>query len=859
MRRVLRSELPGWLTSRSVAWAGALLAVLAISLSGGFVLYELREIEERDAQSVEMLARVLQDHGDRTFDTVDIALSALAETVRSSDRPLDPARLGATLLQSQHGMPFLRSLSLMDGRGRVLASSVKGNVGAVVDLERVILPGADRIARLGSLVAGRDLAQASPQSAGTTAAASHHNFVPLVRLANEAPEAPLYLVAVLNPDFFANEYQLLLADASRAAALFSFDGVMLTATDNIRLAPGATARKHRFFRDYLPLHESGAFIGPGVDGGEVVTAFRTLRKWPVSVFVERDYATVRADLARVAGRAAGVCAAALAIMGLMVGMAWRSLRSFEAVNHVLGSTRERVAANERDLRTLVEGVQELIFRTDEHGRIAFINGRWAQISGHPSAAALGCRLSELCVPQHRARVEALFASAAAEAASAHATGTVTESAMVGILTPQGALRTLELSVGTVREAEGSALAYVGFAVDVTERQLARGRLQAQLDFTARLIEVSPTPLFVKDDRGRFVTVNQAWLELMGLTREAVIGRSSAELFPGESQKHLQHDQRLLHTDQPVRYENLWQREGRPARDTVVTKVRFTHAGGSDAGIIGSIIDVTEFREAERTTREARDAAERAHRARSDFIADISHELRTPLLSIIGFAELGDEMAAAQPELQEMFTDIHAGGQRMLKLVNGLLDVSQMDSSVGSLALHRHDLGALMADVVDGLRPAAAKRSLELCLHRAAAPLEADVDPQRLQQAIRHVLDNALRFAPQGSRVDIRCIEPAGQGALIEVRDHGPGIPPGELESIFEAFAQSSRTRDGSGGTGLGLTIARRIVGAHGGQIVAANAPGGGALVSIRLPACLPAPDLSNDDPEHAGSPAEAGS
>lgn len=853
MRRVLRSELPTWLNSASIAWVGALLAVLAIGLAGGFVWYEQREIQERDVQSVEMLARVLQDHGDRTFDTVDIALSALADTVRQSarplDRPLEPARLGAMLLQSQQGMPFLRSLSLMDGRGRVLASSVPTNVGVAVDLERVVLPGADRIARLGPLVAGRDLAQATPLRAGGGAAASRHSFVPLVRVANEAPEAPLYLVAVLNPDFFANEYQLLLADASRAAALFAFDGLMLSATDNIRLAPGVAARGHRFFRDYLPLRESGHFIGPGIDGLPVVTAFRTLRKWPVSVFVERDYGTVQAELARVARWAAIVCAAALAIVGLMVGMAWRSLRSFEAVNHVLGSTRERVAANERDLRTLVESVQELIFRTDEHGRITFINGRWAQISGHPSAAAIGCRLSELCVPRDRASVEALFHTAI------DASAAVPERAMVGILTPQGALRTLELSVATVQAAEGEAPAFVGFAVDVTERQLARGRLQAQLAFTARLIDVSPTPLFFKDDRGRFLTVNQAWLELMGMTREAVIGRDSAELYPGEWHKHQQHDERVLRTEQPIRYENRLEREGRPARDTVVTKVRFTHADGSDAGIIGSIIDVTEFREAERTTREARDAAERAHRARSDFIADISHELRTPLLSIIGFAELGDEMAAAHPELQEMFTDIHAGGQRMLKLVNGLLDVSQMGASVGSLALHRHDLAALLAEVVDALRPAAARRALDLRLQLPATPLPADVDPQRLQQAIRHVLDNALRFAPRGSCIEIDAIERAGQGAEITVRDHGPGIPPDELESIFEAFTQSSRTRDGSGGTGLGLTIARRIVGAHGGSILATNAAGGGALLAIRLPA--PGTTASAETDEPTGLLAEA--
>ena len=830
--RPVRTELPRWLSSASVAWVGALLALLAVALAGGFLWYEQREIHKRELQSTELLARSLEDHANRTFNTIDIALTTLAETVRGSLRSTDPARLGPALLQTQQGMPFLRSLSLLDGQGRVLASSAGENVDVVVDLARVPLPLSGTVDRLGSLVAGRDLAAVARNA--PAAAANTRSFIPVVRTASDASATPLYLVAVLNPDFFANEYPQMLADPSRSAALFCIDVTLLTATENIRLAPGQSAPSHRFFRDYLPERESGSYIGPGIDGDTAVTAFRTLRKRPVVVVVERNYASVQAEFGRTVGWVAAACGAVLVLMGAMVAMGWRSLRSHEAVRDALESTRERVATSEGNLRTMVESVHELIFRTDAQGRIGFVNGRWREISGRTDSAALGQRLADLCLPAQRVQIEALFVP--------DATGTAA-AVTVQIRTPRADLRTLEVSVAPVRAADGSLIGFAGFAVDVSERQIARRKLEAQLDFTARLLEVSPTPLFVKDEQGRFLTVNRAWLDLMGLGLEQVIGHHSSDLFGAEAPFHTEQDDRLLHSEDRISYENRLKRPDRGERDTVVTKVRFTHADGSPAGIIGSIIDVTEFREAERSTREARDAAERANNAKSEFIANISHELRTPLQAIIGFSDLGHELSADQPDYREMFGDIQAGGQRMLTLVNGLLDVSKMESTVGSLTLHRADLCGLAGAVVRELRPLAAGRELTIELIEPTRPVPADVDAFRIQQVIRNVLANAMRFAPAGSRIEIECRDRGDVGVEVEVRDHGPGIPPDELETIFEAFVQSSRTRDGSGGTGLGLTICRKIMSAHGGSIHASNAAAGGAVLRIRLPASVQAPGV----------------
>lgn len=822
---VARTELPRWLSSGSVTWVGALLALLAITLAGSFLWFEQRGIHRRELHSAELLARALEDHANRTFNTVDIALNTLVETVKSGSHSSAPNQLSPVLVQTQQGLPFLRSLSLLDGQGRVLSSSASDNVGLVIDLARVPLPAAGATDRLGSLLGGRDLAAVAQ---GVTAAHAH-SFMPIARRASGPKEEPLYLVAALNPDFFANEYPLMLADESRSAALFATNGVLLAATEKIDMLPGRVASAHRFFKDYLPARESGSFVGIGIDGKPAVSAFRTLRKLPIAVVVERDYASVQSEFDDTIAAALAACGAALALIVTTVGMAWRSLRSHEAVHHALESTRQRVAASEESLRTMVESVHELIFRTDAQGCITFVNGRWSEISGRSDAAAIGHRLADLCMPADRALIEARFKADAADADLPHQT------LMVQMQTPQSELLTLEVSVAPVRAPDHSLLGFAGFAVDVSERQHARRKLESQLNFTARLLDVSPTPLFVKDVQGRFITVNRAWLDLMALTQEQAIGRDSAALFGEQAEFHFAQDERLLQSGDRISYENRLLRPDLEERDTVVTKVRFTHADGSPAGIVGSIIDVTEFREAERTTREARDAAELANRTKTAFIADISHELRTPLQSILGFSDLGRDLSAHQPNLQEMFTDIHAGGQRMLTLVNGLLDVAKMESTVGSLALRRVDLGALASAVVHELRPLASQRGLQIELLEPVQPLPADVDAFRMQQVIRNVLANALRFAPKGSCIEITGRDRGELGVELEIRDHGPGIPADELETIFDAFVQSSRTRDGSGGTGLGLTICRKIMSAHGGSIRAANVATGGAQFVIRLP------------------------
>ena len=300
--------------------------------------------------------------------------------------------------------------------------------------------------------------------------------------------------------------------------------------------------------------------------------------------------------------------------------------------------------------------------------------------------------------------------------------------------------------------------------------------------------------------------------------------------------HDERDRELLASRGQLRYEASTRRRDGSRCDLAITKACVLGEDGRPAGILVTFMDITEVREAERATREARDAAEEASRAKSEFIANISHELRTPLQTIIGFSELGQARSGEQVRLGGMFGDIHKSGHRMLALVNDLLDVSKIESTVGTFHLERTDLRPLVREVLREMEPLLGQKQLRVELLLSDGPLVAKVDPTRFQQVVRNVLANAIRFSPVGQAIDVSGDIGSGNQIELVVRDRGPGIPPGELEKIFEAFVQSSKTKDGSGGTGLGLAICRKIVEAQGGRIVAENMPDLGSAFRIHLPA-----------------------
>lgn len=293
------------------------------------------------------------------------------------------------------------------------------------------------------------------------------------------------------------------------------------------------------------------------------------------------------------------------------------------------------------------------------------------------------------------------------------------------------------------------------------------------------------------------------------------------------------------------------------------------AGGRALRMLGGHVDITVLKNAqealqvhrdelerlvlERTAEllAAKNAAEAANRSKSEFLANMSHELRTPMHAILSFSRLGLKRTAdvgdAPDKLKQYFGRIDQSGERLLALLNDLLDLSKMDAGAMHYDFEHADLRATTQAVLQEIDPLSRERGVRLEFGADLKDHRAWFDPTRIGQVVRNLVWNAVKFTPSGRHVRVR-IEatelPAGRrqadsgtvaGLRLTVTDEGVGIPESELDAVFEKFVQSSKTKSGAGGTGLGLAICREIVMAHGGRIWARNNSAGGAELIVELP------------------------
>ena len=210
--------------------------------------------------------------------------------------------------------------------------------------------------------------------------------------------------------------------------------------------------------------------------------------------------------------------------------------------------------------------------------------------------------------------------------------------------------------------------------------------------------------------------------------------------------------------------------------------------------------------------EAKCAAEFADRAKSDFLSNVSHELRTPLHGILSYAKFGlnETTADEQSELHEFFQNVDHCAHNLLYLVNDLLDLAKLEAGQMKFEYHPLEVGSLVEAVIDEFGSLSAEQKAAICYQGPEEAVTAIIDPDRIQQVLRNLLSNALKFSPPSGTIDVR-LRQEGESMLLSVRDEGPGIPPEEIEAVFDKFVQSSKTRSNHGGTGLGLAICREIV------------------------------------------------
>lgn len=238
--------------------------------------------------------------------------------------------------------------------------------------------------------------------------------------------------------------------------------------------------------------------------------------------------------------------------------------------------------------------------------------------------------------------------------------------------------------------------------------------------------------------------------------------------------------------------------------------------------------------AQRQLEEQNDRLRDVDRLKDEFVSSISHELRTPLTSISGYVELLME-DEEDPEKREQLGIVDRNATRLLGLVSDMLFAARMQSGQFDLRTRPVDLRAIVAEIVESVRPEAEAADVELRVHEAEAIPQIEGERDRLAQLFDNLLSNAIKFTPRGGRVDISLGGSNGQ-AVVEVTDTGIGISEEERSHLFERFFRTQVVLDRQiPGTGLGLYISKAIVDAHGGQIAVRSVEGKGTTFVVELP------------------------
>ena len=366
-----------------------------------------------------------------------------------------------------------------------------------------------------------------------------------------------------------------------------------------------------------------------------------------------------------------------------------------------------------------------------------------------------------------------------------------------------------------------------------EQRVARG--EAVLDGVMNAI---PDLIFAKDTRGEYLAANTAFAGLVNREREAILGGTDFDLFDAERAAFFRNKDAQAMAEGEPRHNDEWLAypDGRRIFcDMLKTPIR--DGEGRVIGIVGVGRDQTHRHENDIAMREAVETAERANRSKSEFLANMSHEIRTPMTAILGFADLLDDPDLTAADRSEFVQTIRRNGHNLLTIVNDVLDLSKIEAGRLEVERSQVDPVALVEEVASTLRVRAVEKGLDLHVERTTViPRAILSDSHRLRQVLVNLVGNAIKFTESGGVRIMLCHTEPEKGAprlAIEVADTGPGISPADQARIFEPFSQkdTSTTRR-FGGTGLGLTISRRLVRLMGGELMLVSTPGEGSSFTI---------------------------
>ncbi len=503
-----------------------------------------------------------------------------------------------------------------------------------------------------------------------------------------------------------------------------------------------------------------------------------------------------------------------------------------------GMIRHRRAEEALQVRTTaLEASATAIVITDRDGSIVWTNPAFGRLTGYAPEETIGRNTNFL----NSGRQDRQFY---AELWQTVTSGRVWHGELVN-RRRDGSLFTEEMTITPVRGEGGAITHFIAVKQDVSARRQAEEEKGRQLRLLQTLIDTIPSPVFHKDTHGVYQGCNAAWLALVGLSRDQVVGKTAFDIAPADvARRYHEADAALLLSPGVQQYEYQVQHASGGMRDVMFSKATFTDERGEVAGIVGVMLDVTEQRRTEQQLRQSQKME-----AVGRLAGGMAHDFNNILQALLSQAQ-ALQLGATTPAMVEAFQEIEADIRRGASLTQQLLLFSRRQVTQRKLL----DLGEVVGGGAAMLRRLIPE-NIRLVVEVAPRRLWVDGDAGQLQQAVVNLALNARDAMPSGGALTIRAHASDG-GAVVEVEDTGHGMDEATRDHLFEPFFT---TKEAGHGTGLGLAVVHGIVEQHGGRVEVESQPGEGSRFRVMLP-LAPAPPVPPGSVPHdlAGLPRGTG-